>query len=73
MDLLDAISAGLTAVGGASILAAILPRSPRFAMLFRVIDLVAANWMQARNVSTTPAEGLDAAIARHRATISPSD
>lgn len=52
MDLstiVDGAGAALTAVGGASILAAILPRSPRLAALYKLLDLLAANWLHARN------------------------
>lgn len=47
--LVDAGGAALTAVGGASLLAALLPRTPRLAWLYKLLDLLAANWMQARN------------------------
>jgi hypothetical protein len=52
MDVLGWIDTGLTAVGGASLLAAILPRpsaDSRLAIFFRALDLVAANWLNARN------------------------
>lgn len=52
MDLstiVDGAGAALTAVGGASILAALLPRSERFAWLYKLLDLLAANWLHARN------------------------
>jgi hypothetical protein len=46
---IDVASYALTAVGASSILAAVLPRDPRVAWVFRVLDLLAANWMNARN------------------------
>jgi hypothetical protein len=52
MDLstiVDGAGAALTAVGGASLLAALLPRSDKLAWLFKLLDILAANWAQARN------------------------
>jgi hypothetical protein len=52
MDIIGWIDTGLTAVGGAALLAAVLPRpaeTSRLAIVFRVLDLVAANWLNARN------------------------
>lgn len=52
MDFLGWVDAGLTAMGGASLLAAILPRpaeGSRWAFAFRALDMVAANWLNARN------------------------
>ena len=52
MDIIGWIDTGLTAIGGASLLAAILPRpaaESRWAIIFRALDLVAANWLNARN------------------------
>jgi hypothetical protein len=48
MDLstiVDGAGAALTAVGGA----ALLPRSDKLAWLFKLLDILAANWAQARN------------------------
>lgn len=42
----------LTAVGGAAVLAALLPRPAAGSKLetgFKVLDLLAANWLNARN------------------------
>jgi hypothetical protein len=55
MDLSTIVDAGgavLSAVGGASLLAAVLPRpepTSKWAALFRLLDLIAANWLNARN------------------------
>lgn len=52
MDVLSWIDTGLTTIGGASLLAAILPRpaeGSRWALIFKALDLVAANWLNARN------------------------
>lgn len=52
MQMLDWINAGLTTMGGASLLAAILPRpaeGSRLTIIFRVLDIIAANWLNARN------------------------
>lgn len=45
---------GLTVVGGASILAALLPRpanGSRLSGIFKVLDFLAANWLNARNAN----------------------
>jgi len=46
----------LSLVGGAAVLAATLPRpaSGRGALLFKVLDLLAANFGQARNANNKP-------------------
>lgn len=55
MDLSTLVDVGgtvLSAVGGASLLAAILPRpssGSALAAAFRLLDLLAANWLNARN------------------------
>lgn len=55
MDLSTIVDVGgnvLTAVGGASLLAAMLPRPEKGSRLdgvFKLLDLLAANWANARN------------------------
>lgn len=55
MDLSTILGAGsavLSVVGGASVLAAMLPRPAEgtaLALAFKLLDILAANWMQARN------------------------
>jgi hypothetical protein len=48
-SIVDGVGAVLTAIGGAAILAATLPRSPKLAPLYKLLDLLAANWLHARN------------------------
>lgn len=55
MDLTTILNVGgqvLTAIGGASVLAALLPRpaqGSKLGALFGLLDLLAANWLNARN------------------------
>lgn len=42
----------LAAVGGSAVLAALLPRPPegsKWAVVFKLLDILAANWAKARN------------------------
>jgi hypothetical protein len=50
--LTDYLAPALAVPGAAAILAALLPRpaeGSRFAPVFRLLDLLAANWINARN------------------------
>ena len=62
--LVDIATTVLNTVGASALLAALLPRSPRFAWLFKLLDVLAANWGRARNASASPAAEVEAVVRR---------